>query len=166
MQNDEGDLPAVFSDLVRAQIELWNGIDADLRERAGLSLASVESLRAIETRLRARAGAGAAGVGVAGVGVAGTCRVNDIAADLVITVGGASKIVDRLESAGLVARRANPDDRRSSLVELTEAGRAELVRAGSAFDDALQRRLGDRLDAATLAQLARALRILRSPSVR
>ena len=83
-----------------------------------------------------------------------------------ITVGGASKIVDRLESAGLVARRANPDDRRSSLVELTDAGRAELVRAGSAFDDALQRRLGDRLDAATLAQLARALRILRSPSVR
>ena len=59
MQNDEGDLPAVFSDLVRAQIELWNGIDADLRESAGLSLASVESLRAIETRLRAAAGAGA-----------------------------------------------------------------------------------------------------------
>ncbi len=39
--------------------------------------------------------------------------------------------VDRLESAGLVVRRPHPDDRRSTLVEITPAGRelAERVTA-------------------------------------
>lgn len=39
--------------------------------------------------------------------------------------------VDRLESAGLVVRRPHPDDRRSTLVEITPAGRelAEQVTA-------------------------------------
>ena len=40
-------------------------------------------------------------------------------------------IIDRLEGMGLAQRRANPHDRRSVLVELTDAGREklELVRA-------------------------------------
>ena len=39
-----------------------------------------------------------------------------------ITVGAASKAVDRLENAGLAARSPAVDDRRSSLITLTDRG--------------------------------------------
>jgi hypothetical protein len=45
--------------------------------------------------------------------------VFDIAEELSLTVGGTSKLVDRIEAAGHCVRRANPDDRRSSIIELT-----------------------------------------------
>lgn len=41
---------------------------------------------------------------------------------------GMSRLVDRLVAKGLVTREANPDDRRSSVVVPTEAGRALLPR--------------------------------------
>jgi len=40
-----------------------------------------------------------------------------------MTTGGMTKALDRLETKGLVARLPNPADRRGSLVRLTEAGR-------------------------------------------
>ena len=42
--------------------------------------------------------------------------------------------VDRLESAGLVARRPHPTDRRATLIELTAAGRDVAVRATAALN--------------------------------
>ncbi|MGW6391116.1 MarR family transcriptional regulator [Streptomyces sp. NPDC055103] len=41
------------------------------------------------------------------------CRIPDVAEDLVITEGGTSGVVDRVEAAGYCARRVNPDERRS-----------------------------------------------------
>ena len=58
----------------------------------------------------------------------GTCRVFDIASALAITVGGASKLVDRVEAAGYCSRKMNPGDRRSSLLDLTEEGKAVVAR--------------------------------------
>ncbi len=43
--------------------------------------------------------------------------------------GGMTARLDRLEKAGLVARRANPEDRRGVLVCLTDAGRDLIERA-------------------------------------
>ncbi|GMA85562.1 hypothetical protein GCM10025868_08120 [Angustibacter aerolatus] len=43
-------------------------------------------------------------------------------------------MVDRLEAAGHVARRAHPDDRRSSVVELTPPGADVLARAAEVVD--------------------------------
>jgi DNA-binding MarR family transcriptional regulator len=108
-ENPLPDLPLLFEQLVRLQIELWNAADARLRSELGTTLGNLESMRVINGR--------------------GICRVNDIADDLVITVGGASKIVDRLEASGTCVRSANPDDRRSSLIALTDKGRDELARA-------------------------------------
>ena len=42
---------------------------------------------------------------------------------LMLSPAGMTNRVDRLEAAGLVERRADPEDRRSSLVVLTDAGR-------------------------------------------
>lgn len=111
------DLPLLFEQLVRFQIELWNAADARLRAELGTTLGNLESMRVIDAR--------------------GTCRVNDIAEDLVITVGGASKLVDRLEASGTCVRSANPDDRRSSLIELTDTGREQLAQATRVLVDEL-----------------------------
>lgn len=75
---------------------------------------------------------------------------------LMISSGGLTARLNRLEPAGLIRRREAQEDRRSLLVELTEAGRAK---AEAAFreDMALERRLLGGLDAAEQAELARLL---------
>ena len=82
------------------------------------------------------------------------CRVYDIATKLGITTGGTSKLVDRIEASGYCRRLPNPDDRRSSLLELTPQGRRLYAEAGQAFDDELQRRLGAAVPERTLRQFA------------
>lgn len=134
------DLPALFGDLVRLETELWNRVDARLREEHELPLAWFEPLRIVD----GRAG----------------CRVQDIAAELAITVGGTSKLVDRLEAAGHLRRRANPEDRRSSVLELTAGGRRLLRRAGRTFEAELAEHLV--LPAADLEALAASLARLRA----
>ena len=136
------DLPGVFRDLVRFQIELWNAVDARLKAAHDLPLTWFEPLSVIA----ARPG----------------CRVQDIAAELVITVGGTSKLVDRLEAAGLCRRSPHPGDGRSSVIELTDAGRALLERAGATCTDELRLRLDAALPAAELDHLAATLRRLRA----
>src|SRR5947209_216996 len=74
------DLSALFHDLVRFEIELWNAVDARLRADCDLLLSRFEPLQVISRR--------------------SPCRVQDIADELSITVGGASKLVDRIEVAG------------------------------------------------------------------
>ena len=45
-----------------------------------------------------------------------------------LSSGGITKRLDRLAEAGLIKRRANPDDRRGTLVRLTRKGRAVIDR--------------------------------------
>jgi MarR family transcriptional regulator, organic hydroperoxide resistance regulator len=116
------ELRQVFNEVIRFEIEIWNGVDARLRSEFNLPLTHFEPMSVID-RL-------------------GGCRVYDITNELGITTGGASKLIDRIEEDGYCRRRPNPDDRRSSLLELTPAGKKVLRAAGSAFDDELERRLG------------------------
>jgi DNA-binding MarR family transcriptional regulator len=53
-------------------------------------------------------------------------RMTDLAAQTHITTSGITRIVDRLESDGLVCRDACATDRRGSLARLTTAGHARL----------------------------------------
>ena len=135
------DLRQVFDDLVRFETILWGAVDGLLQQECGVSLASLNAMLVIDATP--------------------LCRVQDIARAVAITVGGASQAVDRLESAGLAARRANPSDRRSSIVELTPEG-AELLRiAAPVFDRELDRLLRAPLSATALTDLAGALSTLR-----
>jgi len=56
-----------------------------------------------------------------------------------ITKGTLTGIIDRLESKGLVQRRASIQDRRSSLIDLTDEGRVIFARASSSYFAYLQR---------------------------
>jgi DNA-binding MarR family transcriptional regulator len=61
-------------------------------------------------------------------------RVGDLARALRVTVGGTSKLVDRIERAGLIAREPDPDDRRASRVALTTAGKRKLTAALKTYE--------------------------------
>jgi DNA-binding MarR family transcriptional regulator len=139
------DLARLFDDLVRFQIEIWNQVDARLRSDLGIALGQFEGMRAIA----AREG----------------CRVNDVADELVITIGGASKLVDRIQANGFCERQSNPDDRRSQLLQLTESGVRMLARATASVESELQLRLGDRLSATALNDFGSTLAQLRHPAL-
>ncbi|GAA5053135.1 MarR family winged helix-turn-helix transcriptional regulator [Nocardia callitridis] len=61
------------------------------------------------------------------VGRDGELRMTALAARLDIVPRSATTVVDALESAGLVSRDTDPDNRRATLVRPTEAGRAALT---------------------------------------
>jgi DNA-binding MarR family transcriptional regulator len=80
-------------------------------------------------------------------------------------VGGASQAVDRIEAAGRCVRRANPTDRRSSFVELTESGRALLVAGLRVFDEELDRLFRAPLSSRDLDRFGATLAAVRSAAV-
>jgi MarR family transcriptional regulator, organic hydroperoxide resistance regulator len=138
------DLKQLFSDLIRFETELWNAIDARLRAEHDLPLHKFEPMQIIAGRPN--------------------CRVYDIVGALSLTTGGVSKLVDSIEASGYCKRRPNPDDRRSSIIELTPAGKKELARATQTFDRELELRLRSSVPAQTLAQFSSSLRALRAAS--
>ncbi|MDT7563647.1 MAG: hypothetical protein QOG76_2271 [Pseudonocardiales bacterium] len=71
---------------------------------------------------------GAAGSGAAGSGAAAGVEGADLRRLLDLDAGYFSRVVARLDTAGLVSRQAHPGDARRQLLRLTEAGRR-------AFDD-------------------------------
>jgi DNA-binding MarR family transcriptional regulator len=123
-----------FDALVRYETALWSHLESTLARRSGGSLAVLEALRSIASHQ-------------------GEGRVAELQADLGITVGAASKLADRLERDGLVERRANPGDRRSSLLELTDAGQTTLERDLAVIEGALAEHLGTTDTAAVVALL-------------
>jgi DNA-binding MarR family transcriptional regulator len=104
------------TDLIRLEIALWDRVDARLRESHELPLAFFEALFFISRAPR------------------GSMRVGDLARALRVTVGGTSKLVDRIDSAGLIAREPDPDDRRASRVALTTAGKRKLTTAIKTYE--------------------------------
>ena len=132
----------VFDDLVRYETELWNELDARLRAEADVPMGSFNVLLVVER--------------------VPDCRVNDIAGALAITIGGASQAVDRIERGGLCTRRPHPEDRRASIVELTDEGRARCAAAGRVFDRELATRFDGALTETQLRNLAEALATLRA----
>jgi DNA-binding MarR family transcriptional regulator len=85
---------------------------------------------------------------------------------VILSSGAMTNRLDRLETMGLVARQADPHDRRGRLVVLTEGGR-ELVDAAVTDHLENEERLLGALDADEREQLAGLLRkLLLSPSFR
>lgn len=113
-----------FDALVRYEVMLWNALDRELNRRGQLGLAQVHSLRVV-SRYEGRA------------------RVQELSDDIGITVGAASKLVDRLERDGLVERHPNPANRRSSLIALTPTGRRALTTATRTCRTTLARATGE-----------------------
>jgi len=90
----------------------------------------------------------------------GTMRLSELSDHLHIAPRSTTDVADALESRDLVRRRADPADRRATLVEMTERGAAilEAIRAARGTD---AERVFGRLSPADRADLARILRKLR-----
>src|ERR1700733_10254491 len=139
--NAHPELRVLFSELVRLETELWDAVEGRLRADHGITLPFFEFMQIISRHPN--------------------CRVQDIAEELSITVGGTSKIVDRIEASGYCARHANLSDRRSSILALTPAGKRLLPKITATVDDELGARLGSALSGRSLAELIRTLSGLR-----
>ena len=137
----EVDHVGLFRDLVRLETDLWNRVDARVHREHGLPLAWLEVMQVVSTTPG--------------------CRVLDVAEALFITVGGASKVVDKVQAGGWCRRLPNPSDGRSSLIELTESGESLLEAANVTFEDALAAYLRAAASTGELTQLSKTLGRLR-----
>ena len=135
------DLGVLFNDLIRLETELWDLVDGRLRRDHDLALSWFELMQVMDSTPG--------------------CRVIDIAEALSITIGGTSKLVDRIQNAGRCERSPNPDDGRSSTIELTRSGRRLLTAAQRTFADELNQRLGTSLSTSELRRFAATMHRMR-----
>ncbi|MGA1835949.1 MarR family transcriptional regulator [Herbiconiux sp. 11R-BC] len=131
-----------FRSLVVLQTELWYHVDGLVREALSLDLANLESLSVLGA-------------------LEGRGRVQDLADTIGITPGAASKLVDRLETRGLVARQSNPADRRSSVLALTAEGQALLAEFSPLLETILRDRLAPDLDEEQRSRFIESILVLR-----
>ena len=141
VQQVELDLVRLFRDLVRLETDLWNRVDARVHREHGLPLAWLEVMQVVRTTPG--------------------CRVLDVAEALFITVGGASKVVDKVQAGGWCRRLPNPSDGRSSLIEVTTSGGGLLDAADVTLDTALDTYLEAAAPPGELARLSDTLGRLR-----
>lgn len=102
---------AAWRGLVRVQGAVRRELDAALQEAEGISLWEYTVLRTLS-------------------GASGRClRMTELAVATDYTPSGLTRLVERLERAGLVQRGPCSEDRRGSVATLTPAGQRTFVRA-------------------------------------
>lgn len=100
--------------LVRAHGCLVKRLDAQLEAEHGLSLTSFEVLRGLAES------------------DAGKMRMHDIASAVQLSRSGLTRLIDRLERDGLVARCSCENDARGAYAVITDSGRAKAEAARTA----------------------------------
>ena len=108
---EDHDLISTFGRLVEVESRLERWLGADLESRCGLQHAWFEVLLRV-----ARSDDG-------------QLMMSALAEQVSLTNGGITRLVDRMEAAGLVQRRPCRTDRRISYAAITAAGRQKLAEA-------------------------------------
>ena len=88
----------------------------------------------------------------------GGLRMTELASAVMVTSGGLTRLVGRLEERGLLRREQDPDDGRSFFAMLTADGRAQLAAARATHDAVIAELLGSRLSGAEVGRLTTILR--------
>ena len=86
----------------------------------------------------------------------GRLRLSELARAVHLTRSGVTRLVNRLERAGLLRREGHAQDRRGSCAILTDRGRDELRQARAVLERAVAEQFGSRLsdaEAETLSAL-------------
>jgi DNA-binding MarR family transcriptional regulator len=135
----------LFGLLIETNARLSRSLDNELESECGLPLAWFEVL----LQLR-RADDG-------------HLKMNQLADAIVHSGGGTTRLIDRLEEAGLVTRQNCPSDRRAVHVAITDRGNAKLDEALGVHLGYLNDHLGGRLDATERDQLTSLLTKLNAP---
>lgn len=95
--------------LLRAHAHLVKALDGELEQAHGLQLTSYEVLLYLDGAQDGR------------------MRMCDLAACVLLSRSGLTRLIDRLEREGLVARHSCEQDARGAYARLTEAGHAKLA---------------------------------------
>jgi DNA-binding MarR family transcriptional regulator len=112
-------------------------LDADLQERAGVPLRWYDVLVHLEENDR--------------------LRMNELATKILSSKSGLTRVIDKMEEAGLVARERPAGDRRAIDVSLTDEGRRALSEARALHRDAIEQFFAKHLDDRDFTALARAM---------
>jgi DNA-binding MarR family transcriptional regulator len=129
-----------FRDLMRAQAELGRRLDHDLQKEAGLSIGEYVVLLTLRYAPE------------------GSLPVGDLSCEVHLTKSGVTRLIDRMEQAGMVERVADKEDRRSVRAEITEKGRAHLRKAWPIHRRGIDEYFGAHLSDAEAATLSKLLR--------
>jgi DNA-binding MarR family transcriptional regulator len=124
---------------MRVHAEVTEAMDRRLHAEHGLSLREYELLLALEEAPDQR------------------LRRVDLAAKILLTQGGVTRMLDKLERDGLVAKEASAEDRRVSYAALTADGRKRFAAAARTHRGDIDHQFTSRLTARDLAALDRAL---------
>jgi DNA-binding MarR family transcriptional regulator len=106
-QLDQRELTA-WCGLLQVHGALTKALDARLEAEHGLPLTSFEVLRRVDDAERGR------------------MRMCDLASSVLLSRSGLTRLVDRLERDGYLARQSCADDARGQFAVLTDGGRAKL----------------------------------------
>ena len=87
-------------------------------------------------------------------------RMNELAAQVVLSRSNLTRLVDRLEQAGLVERQRSADDRRGAYAVLTAAGKAMRKRMWPTYQNAIRELFEEAISEADAATMGKALRRL------
>jgi DNA-binding MarR family transcriptional regulator len=115
---------AAFYGLLVVEWRISERLDAELQATAGMSLNRLELLMQLHFK-------------------DGRRRMSDLADALLLSRGGATRLVARAEEDGLVRREIPPDDRRATYAVLTDEGRAAAERGFPVYVEAVQRLFQD-----------------------
>jgi len=115
---------AAFYGLLVVEWRISERLDAELQATAGISLNQLELLVHVHFK-------------------DGRRRMSDLADALLLSRGGATRLVARAEEDGLVRREIPADDRRATYAVLTEAGKKAAERGYPVYVDIVQRLFHD-----------------------
>jgi DNA-binding MarR family transcriptional regulator len=127
---------AAWRGMLRAHAALVRELDAELRAAHDISLHEYEVLLVLGNAPGQR------------------LRMSELAAAIVLSQSGLTRLVDRLVRAGSVERTRCETDGRGLNAELTPAGRARIAEARPTHLAGIRRRFVDRFDNSELVLLA------------
>ena len=122
--------------LVRTHARLWDQVEMQMRQDSGLTMSRYDVLIQLD---------------MAG----GRLGLSELASTVVLSPSGLSKLLDRMQEAGLIRREPDPRDARSTYAQITPRGRSLVRRARDSHHRWLQQAFGDALDDRDVADLTR-----------
>jgi len=133
------DIARTWSRLVRVEQALLSAVEADLKAAGFPPLAWYDALLELSRAPD------------------GMLRPLDLEREMVLPQYSTSRLVDRLERAGLVKRRACPDDGRGQMVQITANGRRLRQEMWPVYAAAIERHVGSKLSCQEAQHLAELL---------
>jgi DNA-binding MarR family transcriptional regulator len=138
--SDDRWIPAWMA-FVRTHTRVWERIEAEMRREHGLTMSRYDVLAHLN----------AAG---------GRLGLGQLAEQIALSPSGLSKLLDRMESAGLIRREADPSDARAAFAAITPRGRKLVTSARESHHALLRETVGRALTDRDLADLSRIMRRL------